>query len=396
MPQLILLRGARQLLTLRGPKGVRRGAALEDLGLIDDGSILIRDGIIDCIGSTRRLENLKDAKSAVQIPVHGMVVMPGFVDPGIQVSLYTAPTSPKSRPKRKKMGDFQNESLALLRSCLQHGTLNAQAKAFSNGGAAASDVSMLRQLARIGGSPVGTVRAWRVDPPVDDRALAKFQTRLSYMEKHKLAQSIELNFTAHTAASDDLSRALCAVASRSRLPLNVCWPGGDPAWLSDLTSCLHPRSIFCPAGLSVEECAVLADSSAVAVFSPCKELLEERNNNSSVRRFVDEGGAIALASGYDARDAPIFSMQMVVALGVLHLRLTVEQAISATTINAAHALGRSDEIGSLEVGKRADLLVLNLPDYREIPRRFGINHVALAIRDGNLVLNRNRPKASAV
>jgi imidazolonepropionase-like amidohydrolase len=48
------------------------------------------------------------------------------------------------------------------------------------------------------------------------------------------------------------------------------------------------------------------------------------------------------------------------------------------------------------VGKRADLLVLNLPDYREIPRRFGINHVALAMRDGNLVLNRNRPKASAV
>jgi imidazolonepropionase len=395
LPQLILLRGAKQLLTLRGPKGVRRGTALEDLGLIDDGSVLIRDGVIDCIGSTRRIENLKDAKNAVQIPVHGMVVMPGFIDPGIQVSLYAAPTSPKARPKRKKMSDFQNESLALLRSCLQHGTLNAQAKAFSNGGIAASDVSMLRQLARIGGSPVATVRAWRVDSPVDDRALAKFQTRLSYMEKHKLAQSIELNFAPRTAATEDLCRLLCAVASHTRLPLNVCWPGGDSAWLNDLSSCLHPRSIFCPAGLSPEECAVLTDSSSVAVFSPCKELLEERNN-SSVRRFVDDGGAIALASGYDARDAPIFSMQMVVALGVLHLRLTVEQAISATTINAAHALGRSDEIGSLEVGKRADLLVLNLPDYREIPRRFGINHVALAIRDGNLVLNRNRPKASAV
>ena len=135
-------------MTLRGPKGVRRGAALEDLGLIDDGSVLIRDGIIDCIGSTRRIENLKDAKSAVQIPVHGMVVMPGFVDPGIQVSLYTAPTSPKARPRRKKMADFQNESLALLRSCLQHGTLNAQAKAFSNGGAAASENPAAAGLSR--------------------------------------------------------------------------------------------------------------------------------------------------------------------------------------------------------------------------------------------------------
>jgi imidazolonepropionase len=374
---------------------MRRGAALEDLGLIEDGSVLIRDGIIDCIGSTRRIENLKDAKSAIQIPVPGMVVMPGFVDPGIQVSLYSAPASSKSRPKRKKMADFQSESLALLRSCLQHGTLNAQAKAFSNGGGAAADVSMLRQLARIGNSPVGTVRAWRVDSPADDRALAKLQTRLSFLEKHKLADSIELNFATQAAAMDTLGRALCAAASRSRLPLNLCWPGGDPASLSQLFSCLHPRSVFCPAGLSAEECAVFANSSSLAVFSPCKELLEERNN-SSVRRLVEDGGAIALASGYDARDAPIFSMQMVVALGVLHLRLTVEQAISATTINAAHAVGRGDEIGSLEVGKRADLLVLNLPDYREIPRRFGINHVALAIRDGNLVLNRSRPKASAV
>jgi cytosine/adenosine deaminase-related metal-dependent hydrolase len=382
-------------LTLRGPKGMRRGSALEDLGLIEDGSVLIRDGLIDCIGSTRRLENLKDARSAVQIPVHGLVVMPGFVDAGIQVSLYSTPASPKARPKRKKMADFQNESLTLLRSCLQHGTLNAQAKAFSNGGGAVADASILRQLARIGSSPVGTVRSWRVDSPADDPDLAKFQTRLSYMERHKLAHVIELNFGPHASTTDILSRALSALASRSSLPLNLCWPGGDPDWLGHLLACVQPRSVFCPAGLGPEECSLFANSSSLVVFSPCKELLEERNN-SSVRRLVEEGGAIALASGYDARDAPIFSMQMVVALGVLHLRLTVEQAISATTINGAHAVGRGHEIGSLEVGKRADLLVLNLPDYREIPRRFGINHVALAIRDGNLVLNRNRPKASAV
>jgi imidazolonepropionase len=382
-------------LTLRGPKGMRRGSALEDLGLIEDGSVLIRDGIIDCIGSTRRIENLKDARGAVQIPVHGMVVLPGFVDPGIQVSLYTAPAPPNARPKRKKMADFQNETLALLRSCLQHGTLNVQARALSNGVVAAPDISMLRQLARIGSSPVGSIRAWRVDAPSDDRALTKFQARLSYLEKHKLAQAIELNFPLHASDTDALSEALCAIASHCGLPLNLCWPGGDSVWLGKLLACLQPRSVFCPAGLTPEECSLFASSSSMAVFSPCKELLEERNN-SSVRRLVEDGAAIALASGYDARDAPIFSMQMVVALGVLHLRLTVEQAISATTINAAHAVGRGDEIGSLEVGKRADLLVLNLPDYREIPRRFGMNHVALAIRDGNLVLNRNRAKASAV
>ena len=88
-------------------------------------------------------------------------------------------------------------------------------------------------------------------------------------------------------------------------------------------------------------------------------------------------------------------MQMVVSLAVLRLRLTVEQAITAATINAAHALGRGGDIGTIEVGKRADLVVLNIPDYREIPRRLGINHVAMAIRDGNIVFNRVRSKAIA-
>jgi len=139
---------------------------------------------------------------------------------------------------------------------------------------------------------------------------------------------------------------------------------------------------------------VLSHAPCLSLFSPCKELLEERENPSA-KKLVATGGAIALGSGYDAKDAPIFSMQMVVALAVLRLRLTVEQAIAATTINAAHALGCAAEVGSLEAGKRADLLVLNLSDYREIPRHIGVNQVLMAVRDGNFVINRKRAKARA-
>ena len=68
---------------------------------------------------------------------------------------------------------------------------------------------------------------------------------------------------------------------------------------------------------------------------------------------------------------------------------------AATTINAAYALGVGDEVGSLEAGKRADILVLNLSDYREIPRRIGVNQVLMALREGNFLINRKRAKASA-
>src|SRR5579864_7713691 len=77
---MTLIRGARQLLTLRGPSGSRRGADLRNLGLIQDGAVLIVDGLIREVGSSRRVENLALAREANEIDATGRVVMPGFVD----------------------------------------------------------------------------------------------------------------------------------------------------------------------------------------------------------------------------------------------------------------------------------------------------------------------------
>ena len=88
-------------------------------------------------------------------------------------------------------------------------------------------------------------------------------------------------------------------------------------------------------------------------------------------------------------------MQIVLALAVMRLNLTIEHAIVATTINAAYAINQGNEIGSLEPGKHADVLILNLNDYRELPRRLGVNHVAMIIRDGVITANRMSWKVGA-
>ena len=80
MGRTVLIRGARQLLTLRGPNAPRRGEAMRQLGVIEDGAILISDGIITNVGPSRRLENLAEARSAEEINAAGRVVMPGFID----------------------------------------------------------------------------------------------------------------------------------------------------------------------------------------------------------------------------------------------------------------------------------------------------------------------------
>lgn len=375
------------MLTLRGPIGVRRGAALDDLGIIQDGSVLIRDGRIVSVGPARRIENLKEARGAVVISAEGTVIMPGFVDPGLHLSPHLGLSM-----KRRRMADFADETLGLMRACLQHGTLNAQIKASSGSGDLRSDFAVLRQLAEIGDNPVGMVRAWRIAAPVvsNPEWTAELHDLLGTLADRKLAQFLE----GSPDCGESLRHRVWDAAAERKLKVNLCWPGGPPDRLAKFLSHVNPHTVWCPCALSEAERALISESQMFAVFSPNGELLDG-SATDSVRQLAASNAALALSSGYHASDMPSFNMQMVVSLAVLRLHLTTEQAITAATVNAAHAIGRGDEIGTIEFGKRADLIVLNVPDYREIPRRLGINHVVMAIRDGNIVFNRIRSKAVA-
>jgi imidazolonepropionase len=388
LPQLLLLRGAKQLLTLRGAPNVRRGAQSEDLAVIQDGSILIRNGRIASVGSTRRLENMQEARDAIDVPVHGCVVMPGFVDPGMQLSLFDSKDA--LRPRRKRLQSFYEESVALMRGCLQHGTLTAGIRARPVNGFTGSDVALLRQMARIGNNPVNVVRAWRIGwqggecPPLE-----AINNTLTTLRKHRLATMVELG--AHNLRSDS---ALLCMLNNAQMEVSLNWRGSDHDQLARALQAASPACVFCDSNLSSAECQVLAKSRSTAIFTAHRDLLEDAPGGS-LRDLADAGGALALTSGYDAESENNFNMQWVVALAVMRLRLSVEQAIVASTINAAYAMRCGSELGSLEVNKRAEILVLNLDDYRELPRRLGTNHVGMVIRDGNIVLNRSRWRVGA-
>ncbi len=383
MSQTYLLRGAKQLLTLRGVPDVRRGAASTDLAIIQDGSLLISNGRIVSVGPTRRLENLAEARKAIEVPVYGFVVMPGFVDPGIQLSL-VSPSKNNLPAKRKKLATFYQDSVALMRSCLQHGTLTAGVGATSGTGLAGSDVAVLRQLTRIGDDPVSMVRAWPLAP------LPGVNEALATIRKHKLAAMLDVSGD----APEEVEAALLAATSKADLPYRMHWRGGDAKRLGRLLNNTGASGVFCNSTLSPAEQRVLVEANATAIFKAGGHLLEGQPGGS-LSELVEAGGAVALSSGYDAMEEMNFNMQFVVALAVMRLRLTVEQAIVAATINAAYAMHRGDEVGSLEVGKRAEILVLNLDDYRELPRRLGTNHVGMVFRRGHLVMNRTRWRVGA-
>ena len=388
MAQLILLRGARQLLTLRGPSGVRRGAALHDLGIIEDGSVLVRDGIIAAVGSTRRLENLKEARLALEIPAQGKIVMPGFVDASLNLTL----DATEHPHKRKKLGDFYDDSLGLMRSCLQHGTLTADVKACGDRLDFHSDISALRKLASIGSNPVRMMRTWRIRQPYgsSEREANRFRETLHVLTRRRLIHFVEVTRESQAAIDAQTLNALYDACVGIRL----AWAGGAPEELSSILDTLQPGTVCCDSQITGAEIEMLSKVPAIAVFPTGKEVFEGPKG-AAPRRLADAGGAIALSSGYDSAFAASFSMQMSLSLAVVRLGLTPEQAFAAATINAAHAAGCAHLTGSLESGKQADMLILSVGDYREIPRQFGINHVEMAIRQGSIVLNRSRWRAAA-
>lgn len=393
MAQLLLLRGARQLLTLRGPSGVRRSSALRNLGIIEDGAVLIRDGLVAEVGTSRRVENLKEARNAIEIPVNGSLVMPGFIDPNLNVSLEGG--SPELPRRRKSMSRFYEETLSLMRACLQHGTLTAEIKASSGISNVRSDVSVLRQLSKIGNNPVRMMRTWRISslPDANGDPSKELRPILAVLIRRKLIQFLELTFDcARVLATQAFEPTLSEAA---KLDIKLAWRGENLAALADFDSRLHIRTICCPSDMSPSDCSILANTSLITIFSPGKEVLDTPPSGNSARAFIDAGGALALSTGYDPWRAPNFSMQMVVALAVMRLGLTPEEAISAATVNAAHAAGCAHLTGTIEVGKKADIVVLEIPDYRELPRQFGMNHVSIAIRDGIPVINRTRSKVGA-
>ncbi len=110
------------------------------------------------------------------------------------------------------------------------------------------------------------------------------------------------------------------------------------------------------------------------------------SEHADARRLVDAGVPVALATDLNPGSSFTPSMPMAIALACRTLGLSVAEAIVASTINAAHALGLGDETGSLEAGKRADVLVCDVPDHRWLGYAFGYNPVRTVIAGGRRVV----------
>jgi imidazolonepropionase len=137
-----------------------------------------------------------------------------------------------------------------------------------------------------------------------------------------------------------------------------------------------------------DDITTLGSSGTVAVALPCTPFGLGEATYTPARAFLDAGAILALATDLNPGTAWCESMQFTIALACRYMRLTPAQAIVAATINAAAAIALADRLGSLEPGKQADLLLLEVPDYRHLGYRFGTNLVCTVVKAGKVVYER--------
>jgi imidazolonepropionase len=135
---------------------------------------------------------------------------------------------------------------------------------------------------------------------------------------------------------------------------------------------------------TTEEIGVLAGSGTIAVPLPAANFNLALDNYANARAMVDAGAVVALATDINPGSAPCPSMPMVMAIACRYQKLLPSEALNAGTINAAHAIGLANRVGSLEVGKQADLLILKEGDTRHISYFFGNNPVAAVVKCGQI------------
>jgi imidazolonepropionase len=419
MPKATLIRGARQLLTLRGASGPRRGADLRNLGLIQDGTVLIVDGRIIEVGPSRRVENLAIARQAHVIDASGRVVMPGFVDSHAHLvsgparvpdyELRSAP-APGVQALSRTIQDLspstlEAQALHTAAEAVRHGTTTLESKSDSKsesksglGLTEANEVKILRVHAALRKQSVPIISTFfcadvlgtHEDNP--DQFLEWICSHmLPLIKRRKLAEFADIRCQEGAFSVEHAHRYLLA-ARQLGFGLKVYLGGRAPEGAIAMAIERGVSNLGHVLGLTPDEAALLAQSQVIATLLPGPAFYLGACEYPPARMLIDAGVAVALGSHYHPESSPSQNMQMMISLACLNMKMTPAEAVTVATINAAHALRKGSSIGSLEPGKNADLLILGVPDYREIPYHFGLNLVELVMKNGTVLVERSEVK----
>jgi imidazolonepropionase len=414
----LLLINIAQLLTLRSESekpGPHRRSELKELGIIHDAAVLCVGGKIVSVGTTKEALRdpwlMKNRKKVTEIDCAGKVVLPGFVDSHTH-PVFVGPRlvdfekriegaayeeiaeagggirSSLEAVRKATKADLSSKVLAALHDMAALGTTTVEAKS-GYGLTLQSELKSLEAIREAGNRWPGTVISTLLGAHVVPK---EFEGRShNYVEivckemipqaaRRKLAQFVDV-FCDKGAFNPGETEKIFEAAVKYGLSVRAHMGQLSETALWPLLR-FHPGSFDHMDHVNDADVAKLAECDTVATLVPGANYFLGLKEYPNARRLIDAGVAVALATDYNPGTSPTISMPMAMSLACTHMKVTPAEAITAATINGACALRVADRKGSIEPGKDADLVVFDVPDYREIPYWFGVNRCEMTVLNG--------------
>ncbi len=413
-PADLILENAAQILTLNAGKTAVRPE--EKLAIVTHGSIAVAGGQIVWVGPGHQLAEQVDLSgNPRRIEASGKVVLPGFIDS--HTHLVFAGTREKEFELRLQGASYQEiaakgggikstvhktrqagkEELFQigkrhLDQMLSLGTTTVEAK--SGYGLSIKDeikmLEVLRDLDRA--HPVDVVPtfmgAHEIPPEYAGRkenyVRLVIEEMIPAVAEQKLAVFCDV-FCEQGVFSPEESRRILEAGKRCGLEAKIhadeLTSLGGAELAAELGAVSADHLLFA----SDKGMESLAEKGVVATLLPGTAFFLFLGRYAPARRMIEKGVTVALASDFNPGSCMTQSLPLITTLACTQMRMTPAEAILGITLHAAMALKKEKEIGSLEAGKQADFVILDIPDYRHLSYHFGINHVWKVIKKGRVV-----------
>ena len=414
----LLIVDAEELITLVG--GSQKplvGKQMQELGIIHNGGLAVKDGRIVAVGKTSDVAKVFKAENVIR--ANGKIVLPGFVDPHthlvfagsredefqmrVEGAYYMVILSSGGgilktvketrKASAEKLVDFGLKTLDVM---LEHGTTTAEAKS-GYGLITKDELKILEVMKRLDQlhavDIVPTFLGAHAIPPEFQNSSINYvnlviEEMLPKVAEKGLAEFCDVFCEKGVFSLEQTKRILVAGKNHGLKPKvhadEMSLLGGAEL-AADIGATSADHLLFS----SDEGIKAMADKSVVAVLLPAAAFSLMGGRYADARKMIDFGVPVALGTDFNP-SCWVENQQLIIAFACHFMRLTAAEAITAATINAAHAIGRASEVGSLEVGKKADVIVLDVPNHKFLGYRFGVNLVDKVVKNGRVVVDREK------
>ena len=410
----LLIENASEVITLRGgSQKPLRGEHMKDLGIIKGGSVAVNEGRIVAVGKKQEVKRKFEGKETID--ASGKVVMPGFVDPHthlvfagaredefemrIEGATYMGiletgggilKTVRETRKASKdELIEYCRKTVDVM---LEHGTTTVEAK--SGYGLTVEDEVKCLEVAKLLNERhsidiISTFLGAHAVPPeykdnAEDYMKLIINEILPAVVSRKLAEFCDV-FCEKEVFSIEQSREILLSGKKygliPKLHADEMTRLGGAELAAEVQAVSADHLLF----TSDNGIKALAKHGVIAVLLPGASFSLVIKKYADARKMIQWGVPVALGTDYNP-SCWVENQQIIIALACRQMRMTPAEVIAATTINAAHAIKRAQTVGSLEPDKKADAIVLSIPNHKFLGYRFGVNLVDKVIKEGKLVV----------